>query len=86
MRSNALLSEKEKKLLEVELKNTQLSESQLRNEIEFKNKELTTYTLNLIQKNEILEELKTTLEQIRMTPSQGFFRVLIHQRIISPAR
>jgi DNA-binding CsgD family transcriptional regulator len=67
--STKVLAEKEKKLLEVELKNTQLSESQLRNEIEYKNKELTTYTLNLIQKNEILEELKTTLEQIRMTPS-----------------
>jgi len=68
--STKILAEKEKKLLEVELKNTQLSEAQLRADIEFKNKELTTYTLNLIQKNEILEELKTTLEQIRMTPSQ----------------
>ncbi len=65
-----VLSEKEKELLEVELKNAQLSESKLRSEIEYKNKELTTYTLNLIQKNEILEELKSTLEQIRITPSQ----------------
>ncbi len=64
------LSEKERELLEVELKNAQLSESQLRSEIEYKNKELTTYTLNLIQKNEIMEELKSTLEQIRATPSQ----------------
>ncbi len=70
MRSRELIAEKEKKLLEAELKNTQLSETQLRSEIEYKNKELTTYTLNLIQKNEILEELKTTLEQIRVTPSQ----------------
>ncbi len=65
-----ILTEKEKKLLEVELKNSQLSEAQLKSEIDYKNKELTTYTLNLIQKNQILEELKSTLEQIRITPTE----------------
>jgi len=72
MKGQSLLAEKERELLEVELKNIQLSESQLRSEVESKNKELTTYTLNLIQKNEILEELKATLEQIKTTMPQDF--------------
>jgi tetratricopeptide (TPR) repeat protein len=68
-RSDKLIAAKSKELLEVELKNTQLSESQLKNMVEQKNKELTTYTLNLIQKNEMLEQLRATLEQIRTISS-----------------
>jgi tetratricopeptide (TPR) repeat protein len=58
-----ILTDQQKELLEAELKTRQLQQDQLKQELEFKNKELTTYTLNLIQKNEVLEELRTALEQ-----------------------
>lgn len=58
------VSESEKKLLEAELKNTRLSEAQLRTDIDFKNKELTTYALSMVQKNEILEEVRENVELI----------------------
>lgn len=45
--------------------NSRLRELELRNEIEFKNKELTSYTMNFVQKSEVMEELKRSLMEIR---------------------
>lgn len=45
--------------------NSRLRELELRNEIEFKNKELTSYTMNFVQKSEVMEELKRSLQEIR---------------------
>lgn len=64
IKSTQAIAQSEKKLLEVELKNAQLNELQLRKEIDFKNKELTTYALTMVQKNEILEEVRLSIEQI----------------------
>lgn len=61
------LNEERKTLLEAELKNKELQEQHLQDQIEFKNKELASYTLNLIQKNEILENLKESVEEIKNT-------------------
>ncbi len=58
------------KLLQAELDIAKLSAEQFKNDIDFKNKELTTYTLNLIQKNEILETVKSHLEQLKSVPTQ----------------
>lgn len=62
------LNEERKTLLEAELRNKELSENQLHDQIQFKNKELASYTLNLIQKNEILENLKQSVEDIKTAP------------------
>jgi tetratricopeptide (TPR) repeat protein len=62
------LNEERNSLLEAEIKNRELSEQQLQNQLEFKNKELASYTLNLIQKNEILHNLKESVDEIRNTP------------------
>lgn len=59
------ISEEQRSLTEAELQNKILREKQLESELEFKNKELTTFTLNLIQKNEILETLKSQIAAIR---------------------
>ncbi|NOS94156.1 MAG: tetratricopeptide repeat protein [Cyclobacteriaceae bacterium] len=64
IKSTKTIVESEKKLLEAELKNAQLNQLQLRKEIDFKNKELTTYALTMVQKNEILEEVRVSIEQI----------------------
>lgn len=60
------LMEERKALMEAEIENARLSQEGLKQEIEFKNKELTTYTLNLIQKNEVLENIKAAVEEIRL--------------------
>jgi tetratricopeptide (TPR) repeat protein len=59
-----LLHARQKELLESELRTKRLEEERLKQELDFKNKELTTYTLNLIQKNEVMEELRTALENL----------------------
>jgi len=38
---------------------------QLREQLEIKNKELTSYTLNFIRKNELMEDFKTTISEIK---------------------
>jgi tetratricopeptide (TPR) repeat protein len=55
----------EKLLLQKELETKKLEEEQLKQKLEFHAKTLTTNTLNLIQKNEILEKIKLKAEEIR---------------------
>jgi tetratricopeptide (TPR) repeat protein len=62
------LMEERKTLFEAELRNRELAEQQLHDQIEYKNKELASYTLNLIQKNEILENLKEAVDEIKSAP------------------
>ncbi len=56
--------------IEAELKSNQLKEEQLAKELDFKTKELTTTALNLIQKNETLENLKRSVEEIKQLPQE----------------
>lgn len=51
-------------LMEAALANKQLAEENLRYQLELKGKELTSHTLHLIQKNQVLEELKNDLNII----------------------
>ncbi len=55
-------------LAEAELENKKLTEEKLKQDLDFKTKELTTSALNLIQKNEALENLKKSVEEIRKLP------------------
>ncbi|MGD1893900.1 MAG: helix-turn-helix transcriptional regulator [Cyclobacteriaceae bacterium] len=52
-------------LTRAELENAKLKEAELSQELTFKSKELTSYTVNFIQKSELFEELKTELKQLR---------------------
>ncbi|WP_232073912.1 tetratricopeptide repeat protein [Spirosoma aureum] len=51
-------------LMQVALKNKQLEEENLKSQLELKSKELTTHTLQIIQKNQVLEELKDDLTKV----------------------
>ncbi|GAB3976199.1 hypothetical protein GCM10028806_35210 [Spirosoma terrae] len=51
-------------LIQAELKNKQLEEENLKSQLELKSKELTAHTLQIIQKNQVLEELKEDLNAI----------------------
>lgn len=55
--------ESKEALARVQLTNAQLKESELKQELEFKNKELTSYTINFIRKNEVMEELKESIKE-----------------------
>ena len=59
------IMKKEKERNETELAARELVEKQLREELEFKTNDLTTYTLQLIQKNEILNEVKKEIDEIK---------------------
>lgn len=48
-----------------ELENTRLKEQKLVQDLEFKNRQLTTHTLHLVQKNETMKELKDKIGRIR---------------------
>ena len=48
-----------------QLENKRLKEDKLEQELEFKNRQLTTHTLHLVQKNEVMKELKAKVSQIR---------------------
>ncbi|MEJ2881118.1 tetratricopeptide repeat protein [Pedobacter sp. GR22-6] len=56
--------EAQKQLMEAELKNRKMEETQLKLDIGIKSKELSTQVLHVIQKNQLLENLKTQLEEI----------------------
>ena len=65
IRKDKDLYESKQALSKAELTNSQLKEAELRQELEFKNKELTSYTINFIRKNEVMEELKESIQQIK---------------------
>jgi DNA-binding CsgD family transcriptional regulator/type II secretory pathway pseudopilin PulG len=54
-------------LANVELENSRLKEKELQQELEYKNKELTSYTINFIQKSELMEELKENISELKKT-------------------
>lgn len=52
-------------LLQAELKNKQLEELNLKQQLEIKSKELSSHILHLIQKNEVLETLRADLDELQ---------------------
>ena len=51
------------------LENARLKEQELQQKLEFKNKELTSYTLNFVQKNELLQQLQSKINEAREAPA-----------------
>ena len=50
--------------MEVELKNKQLEEEHLKQQLETKTQELSSYTLHVIRKNQLLEDLRAKLDEM----------------------
>ena len=65
LRKNKQLFKTRQELVKVELENAKLKEKELEQALEFKNKELASYTLNFIQKGELMEELKENIQEIK---------------------
>jgi len=75
-KKNTQLAIKTKELLESaheltqkELENSELKQKELKQQLDFKNKELSSYTLNFIKKNEIVQNIQRTIQQIKKSPS-----------------
>lgn len=64
-RMNSEMIDRKRELAETELRARQAEELRLRSDLEFKNKELMTHALHLIQKNETLITLKSKFVEIR---------------------
>lgn len=56
--------EAQRELMNLELKNKQLQENALKQQLELKGKELSNHTLNLIKNNQLLESLRNTLQEM----------------------
>lgn len=56
--------EAQNQLMEVELKNKKLEEEHLKQQLETKTQELSSYTLHVIRKNQLLEDLRTRLDEM----------------------
>ena len=56
-------------LTQKELENSELKQKELKQQLDFKNKELSSYTLNFIKKNEIAQNVQRTIQQIKKSPS-----------------
>ncbi len=65
LRSNQQLFESRAELARIELENVKLMEKELQHELEQRNKELTSFTVNFIQKNELLEELEQKIQTLK---------------------
>ena len=61
--------------------NAQLKEQRLRQELEHRNQQLTSYTLNFIQKNELMSELRNKVEELqkqKQWTSRDFRQLKMH--------
>lgn len=56
-------------LSKAQLENAKLKEQELNQKLEIRNKELTSYTINFIRKNELLEEINEELKELEEFPS-----------------
>lgn len=76
-RKDRVIHASQELLLNAKLKITQLHEQQLQKEIEGKNKELTSKSLNLVQKNQMLEDLRNSMREIRKTAGENLSGQLV---------
>ena len=61
---NQQLFQTEKGLMESELKRQQLEETSLKQQLDIKSQELSSHILHLMQKNEVLEEVRSGLQEL----------------------
>jgi ligand-binding sensor domain-containing protein/DNA-binding CsgD family transcriptional regulator len=80
IKQNQAIFETKEALSQIEIKNKELQEAQLKKELEFKNKQITMISLKIIEKNKMLSELKTKMQKLHQTASSKL-QPEIHQFI-----
>ncbi|GAA3522846.1 hypothetical protein GCM10022393_41910 [Aquimarina addita] len=56
-------------LTQKDLENSELKQQELKQKLDFKNRELTSYTLNFIKKNEVVQQLQHMIQDIKNSSS-----------------
>ncbi len=64
-KKDKLIYEKEKQIAKIELEKKEEKERELNQELEFKSKQLSSHALNMIQKNEILNSVKSDIMELK---------------------
>ncbi len=64
LKQKELVFNKEKQLTKIRLEKAQIKEAELQKEITFKSKQLTTHALHMMQKNQLLQQLKSDIKTI----------------------
>ena len=62
---NQELLESSHALMQKELENLELKQQELQQQLDFRNRELTSYALNFIKKNEVVQQLQRTIQRIK---------------------
>ena len=75
-RKNQQLLEVKQALTRTELENSRLRSQELQQELHYKNKELTSYTLNFVQKNKLMDELSDSLRELSEQEHPGLKKKL----------
>lgn len=71
------LFEQQKIIAEKELENQQLRRKDLEGELDAKNRELTSYAMNFVQKNQLLEEFQHKIQDVKKSTSQEKIQKLL---------
>lgn len=72
----------ELELQQRKIENAALREEELKKEIEFKNREVASYTINFVQKSELMEELKRSLQDIRPENSEAAKKISTINKLV----
>ncbi|AWX45005.1 hypothetical protein HME9304_02013 [Flagellimonas maritima] len=70
------IKESEEELAKTELENARLKQKEMAQQLEFRNKELTSYALNFAQKNELLTHLEEKIALAKKATPTEQFRIL----------
>jgi tetratricopeptide (TPR) repeat protein len=73
-----ILAENRKKLADYQLENARLKEVKIREQLELKEKKLASYSLNFIQKNEVMENVKESLKELEKQGDDQMNRKVNH--------
>jgi hypothetical protein len=69
-KKNKIIRQREADLYQIEKEKNEIQKKKLQEEIEFKTRQLTTHTLNLMQKNKMLSNLLTEIDEIKKLPEK----------------
>ncbi len=77
-----IIQQKEEELLKNKLKKVELEDEKLKQELEFKTKQLTTHAINMMQKNQLLQEvyqeISETVQKASETNKKELFKIKKH--------
>jgi tetratricopeptide (TPR) repeat protein len=59
-----VINEKEKKLIQLELEKSKIKEEELKTKIKTQTRQLTTHALNMLQKNQLMQEMSPLIKEI----------------------